>query len=162
MQINLHKDFSEFDQNEWNNLLAESITNAPFLRYEYLCAWWMNLGGGEWKQADLMLISARKNGQLIGIAPLFLTEYEGQATLMFIGSIEISDYLDVIVRSADVGRFMSGLIDFLFSSNFPAWYVLYWYNIPEASPTLAALKAESEKRSWSCTQEIQKLRTCFP
>src|SRR3990172_3085578 len=111
MEFTLHKDFNEIDSESWNNLLTESITDVPFLRYEYQRAWWEGLGGGEWKQAELLLISARENDRLIGIAPLFLTEYEGQPALMFVGSIEISDYLDLIVRPADVPRFITGLLD---------------------------------------------------
>ena len=47
----------------------------------------------------LVLISATENDRLIGIAPLFIADYDGQRALMLVGSIEISDYLDLIVRA---------------------------------------------------------------
>jgi len=73
---------------------------------------------------------------------------------MLVGSIEISDYLDLIVREQDLARFLSGLLDFLTSSLTGNWSALNWYNLPDDSPTLAALKAESEKRGWTHHEEI--------
>jgi len=162
MNFTLHKDFSEIDPAIWNALVEQSIADTPFSRYEYLCEWWQTLGGGEWKDRDgappplLVLISATENNQLIGIAPLFIAEHEGQSALMLVGSIEISDYLDLIVREQDVARFLSELIDFLASSQPDNWSVIDWYNIPDASPTRAALKAEFEKRGWAYHAEIYR------
>lgn len=156
MEFTLHKDFTELDAQEWNDLLSESIQNTPFLRYEYQCTWWQHLGGGEWSRAELMLISARENDRLIGIAPLFLTEYDSRPALMLIGSIEISDYLDLIVRSEDLPRFLSGLLDFIASTRPDGWRALDWYNLPDSSPTLPALRAEAGSRGWTHREEIYR------
>src|SRR5262245_13402875 len=151
MNFKLHKDFSEFDATTWNALVEESIADTPFSRFEYLNEWWKTLGGGEWKSAELVLVSAAENDQFIGIAPLFIAEYYGRAALMLVGSIEISDYLDLIVREQDLSRFLSGLIDFLETLNRAGqprpyeWSALDWYNLPDNSPTLVALKADSER-----------------
>jgi CelD/BcsL family acetyltransferase involved in cellulose biosynthesis len=155
MDYILHKDFSEFSESTWNALAAESIIDTPFSRHEYLSEWWKTLGGGEWNSAELVLVSATENDQLIGIAPLFIADYDGQRALMLVGSIEISDYLDLIVRLDDHARFLSGLLDFLTSSA-DDWSALDWYNLPDSSPTLAALKAESEKRGWNHHEEIYR------
>jgi CelD/BcsL family acetyltransferase involved in cellulose biosynthesis len=156
MDFFLHSDFSEFSESEWNALVEQSISDTPFSRHEYLSEWWKTLGGGEWKQAELVLVSAKENDQLVGIAPLFLTEYDGQLALMLLGSIEISDYLDLIVRQADLPRFLAGLLDFLASYAAGKWSAVDWYNLPDSSPTLAALKAESERRGWSYQEEIYR------
>jgi len=154
MEYTLHKDLSDLDPNEWNKLLSESISDAPFLRHEYLTAWWDTHGGGEWPQAELALISACENDRLIGIAPLFTTGHGDRQALMLLGSIEISDYLDLIVRTEDLPRFLSGLLDFLASpDSAPAWSTIDWYNLPDETPTLSALKAESAKRGWTFNQE---------
>ena len=161
MDFTLHKDFSDLNPTEWNALLEESITNVPFLRYEYLSTWWATRGGGEWPQAELVLVSAQKNNRLIGIAPLFLSEHEGHQALMLLGSIEISDYLDLIVSADDLSCFLSGLLDTLAADSALGWSVVStgsarridWYNLPGDSPTLAALEAESVKRSWKFTKE---------
>jgi CelD/BcsL family acetyltransferase involved in cellulose biosynthesis len=155
MNFNLHKDFSEISADSWNALVEQSIADTPFSRYEYLSEWWRTLGGGEWQNAELLLVSATENDQLIGIAPLFLADYDGQRALMLVGSIEISDYLDLIVREQDLPRFLSGLLDFLASSA-GNWSALDWYNLPDSSPTLPILKAESERRGWTYHEEIYR------
>lgn len=156
MDFRLHKDLSEISSEAWNALVEQSIADTPFSRYEYLSEWWKTLGGGEWQQADLVLVSAAENDQLIGIAPLFVADYDGQRALMLLGSIEISDYLDLIVREGDLARFLSGLLDFLLSSAADKWTALDWYNLPDSSPTLAALKAESQSRGWTHNEEIYR------
>jgi len=156
MNFTLHKDFSDFSEATWNALVEQSIADTPFSRHEYLSEWWQTLGGGEWGNAELVLVSAKENDQLIGIAPLFIAEYDGQRALMLVGSIEISDYLDLIVRADDLPRFVSGLLDVLASREAGDWSALDWYNLPDDSPTLAALKAESERRGWTHHEEVYR------
>jgi len=168
MEFTLYHSFTDLEPlaSEWNELLKESFTHVPFLRYEYLRTWWETRGGGEWPESELAVVIAYQAGRVAGVAPLFYAKNrEGDMALLLLGSIEISDYLDLIVRSNDLGNFLPGLLDFL---NSPAtaglklsaavaieskpWQVLDWQNIPEASPILPVLKAESEKRGWSFTQ----------
>ncbi|MDP1716210.1 MAG: GNAT family N-acetyltransferase [Anaerolineales bacterium] len=163
MEYTLHKDFSEINVQEWNDLLKDSVSNTPFLRYEYQYAWWEHRGGGEWQNAQLVLITAREDEKLIGIAPLFIAEYENQPALLLIGSIEISDYLDLIVRMNDHARFITGLLDFLASDQVRPgsprpynWSGLDWYNLPDTSPTLAVLKTESALRGWTHHEEMYR------
>ena len=156
MNFTAHRDFSEINPSTWNALVEHSIADTPFSRHEYLSEWWKTLGGGEWKHADLVLVSANAGDQLIGIAPLFIAEYDDQRALMLLGSIEISDYLDLIVREQDLPRFLSGLMDFLASSHIDNWSAIDWYNLPDNSPTLAALKAESERLGWAYHEEIYR------
>jgi CelD/BcsL family acetyltransferase involved in cellulose biosynthesis len=164
MKLTIHNTFPEPTfMPDWNALLAESITNVPFLRYEYLAAWWQTLGGGEWKNATLSVVTAHEADHLIGIAPLFrTTNHDGLPALMLVGSIEISDYLDVIVRKDDIPHFLGGVLDELASQPPGAWSVLDWYNLPDTSPTLAALKEESTKRGWTYAEEIYKPTPSIP
>ncbi len=156
MNFKLHKDFSEIDSKTWNALVEQSIADTPFSRYEYLAEWWQTRGGGEWQNPELALVSANEEDQIIGIAPLFIAEHEGKKALLLVGSIEISDYLDLIVREADLPRFLSELLDFLASAPIGNWSALDWYNIPESSPTRAALKAEFERRGHVYHAEIYR------
>ncbi|MCE9645842.1 MAG: GNAT family N-acetyltransferase [Chloroflexi bacterium] len=136
--------------------MKKSVSDTPFLRHEYQNTWWEHRGGGEWKDAELVLVSAREDGKLVGIAPLFVSQHDGQTALLLIGSIEISDYLDLIVPMEDHARFVTGLLDFLASSLTGSWHSLDWYNLPDSSPTLAALKAESARRGWTHHEEIYR------
>ena len=139
---------------EWNALLAGSSTHVPFLRHEYLSAWWQTRGGGEWPRSELALVTAHQQGRLAGIAPLFFAHNrEEQPALLLLGSIEISDYLDLIACPPDLPAFLSGLLDFLAGPTWPEWRLLDLHNLPEASPSLPLLQAEAEKRGWTYSQE---------
>ncbi len=142
-------------EKEWNDLLSVSASHVPFLRHEYLTAWWQGLGGGEWKQGELFVVIARQeSGALAGIAPLFLAKtHEGQPAVMLLGSIEISDYLDVIARPEDIPEFAEALLGYLAVQPEPGAHLLDLYNVLESSPTIPALHAAAEKQGWSFSQE---------
>lgn len=143
-------------EKEWNDLLAISASHVPFLRHEYITAWWQGMGGGEWSHGELYIVTARaEDGRLIGIAPLFLTENrESEPALMLLGSIEISDYLDVIARPEDMPAFLEALLEHLAGDQAPACQLLDWYNLLENSSTLTALQVAAEKRGWTYTQQL--------
>lgn len=146
---------------EWNDLLACcSASHVPFLRFEYLNVWWKTLGGGEWPNGELFIVLiSHENGALVGIAPLFFTQNrDNLPALLLLGSIEISDYLDFIVRTSELNEFAEALLDWLASEQAPAWQVLDLYNLPDSSPTLPALQAAAEKRGWVYSQ--QQLQSC--
>ncbi|MFH2103946.1 MAG: GNAT family N-acetyltransferase [Chloroflexota bacterium] len=156
MNYNLINSLDEFDAltEEWNRLLSKSTADIPFLRHEYLRAWWELRGGGEWPDSELALVTARRDGHLAGIAPLFYTpKHDGLPALMLLGSIEISDYLDVIAPAEDLPAFLPGLLDFLVNTTeIPEWRALDWYNLPESSPTVQLLADESRRRDWQFEQ----------
>jgi CelD/BcsL family acetyltransferase involved in cellulose biosynthesis len=159
MHFNVIRSLTEMEAlaDEWNTLLSISACHVPFLRHEYLAAWWKTLGGGEWKQAELFVITARAEpgGPLVGIAPLFFTlNKEKKPALMLLGSIEISDYLDVIVRPEHLAQFLDSLLEFLNGPEAPAWRVLDWYNLLESSPTLKVLEEMSIHRGYNFSKEL--------
>jgi CelD/BcsL family acetyltransferase involved in cellulose biosynthesis len=141
---------------EWNHLLADSAIHVPFLRHEYLSTWWQTLGGGEWPQGELFTVAARHaDGSLAAIAPLFLTDNcDGERALMFLGSIEISDYLDVIARPEHLPQFLDLLLAWLEGPQAPSFRLLDWYNLLETSPTLPALQEAARQRGWAYSQEL--------
>jgi len=158
MRLNIINTLAGFEalSEEWNDLLACcSASHVPFLRHEYLFGWWQTLGGGEWPNGELMIVTARQDDdRLAGIAPLFITKGpDEKEKIMLLGSIEISDYLDLIASPADLPKFVEALLDLLSADASVVWQTLDWYNLPENSPTLPALKAAAEKHGWSYTQE---------
>ena len=148
IDINLHNNFDELDENEWDALLQKSITNAPFLQYGYLERWWTHKGGGEWNTGNLVLLSARMNDELIGIAPLFSAVQEGKKKLLFLGSIEISDYLDFIYDPQHGQEFFNAVFDYLVNNDFSDIESLLLYNLPESSPTNTYLKKTCDEKGW--------------
>lgn len=142
-------------KDQWNHLLENSASHVPFLTFEYQGAWWSTRGGGEWPQnSQLVIVAAFEGDQLVGIAPLFQAHnILGEPALMFIGAIEVSDFLDFIVKPSDLPDFIAGLLDFLIDAeNIPHWEVLDLYNVLDASPTLAVLESEAGKRGWKHKQ----------
>lgn len=154
MQFSLLTSFPDELESSWNLLLEESITHVPFLRFEYLRAWWQTRGGGEWPQAELALVIAREGERLVGIAPLFLANNrQNKPALLVVGSIEITDYLDLIAKAEDVQPFIDGLVPYLDKALGSRWQVLDIYNLLDSSPTLAALESAAAKAGWQFTRE---------
>ncbi len=158
MQLSVHRTISEINPlaEEWNDLLSCcSASHVPFLRHEYLTTWWHTLGGGEWSKGELFVVTAREeDGQLVGVAPLFFTDNrEGEPAMMLLGSIEISDYLDLIAPRSALPTFTHLLLELLASPIAPAWKVLDLYNLPEHSPTLPNIRAAAEEFAWQYEQQ---------
>ncbi len=141
---------------DWNQLLTTSATNVPFLRHEYLSAWWHMLGGGEWPHGELYIVIAQtEDGQLVAAAPLFLTKGStGERVMMFLGSFEISDYLDFISPADQLAPFLAALFAHLNGPDSPTWDVIDLYNILDHSNTPAELKILAEKHNLLINQEI--------
>ncbi|QRN82195.1 GNAT family N-acetyltransferase [Chloroflexota bacterium] len=157
MEFKKIENFNAFAKytDDWNALLKQSVSPVPFLTPEYLSAWWQTRGGSEWPEdSELILITAFEGDELVGIAPLFAAKnQDGIPALMFIGAVEVSDYLDFIVTAEMLPAFLSGLLDFLINSDsIPSWDVLDLHNLLDSSPTLAALQAEAKKRGWQHQQ----------
>jgi CelD/BcsL family acetyltransferase involved in cellulose biosynthesis len=157
MQLAVIRTLPEFEalKDEWNGLLVYSASHVPFLRNEYLSAWWEGLGGGEWEAGDLFVVTGRNaEGVLLGIAPLFcVPQRDGKPVLMLLGSIEISDYLDVIAHPDALADFTRELLCFLDQQGPSPNMILDLYNLPEWSPTLPALAAAAAALGWSFTKE---------
>jgi hypothetical protein len=156
MQLKVLRSLEEVNalENNWNALLEQSASHVPFLRHEYIRTWWKTLGGGEWAHGDLFVVLGYEDDdRLAGIAPLFFTEnLDGEPALMLVGSIEISDYLDLIVSPSNLQVFVEALFDFLAGPQAPDWRVLDFYNIVESSTTLAVLQQEANRHGWMYTQ----------
>ncbi len=159
MEFTHTTEFSDNLKKEWKSLLDTGITKVPFLRFEYLKTWWQTRGGGEWPEsAQLVIISAHEAGKLVGIAPCFVTERDGKRSLLFLGSIEISDYLDLIVNPQHVEEFSQGLLAYIKTTLTEEYQlsVIDLQNILENSPSLHALQQAALTNGLVC--EISPLQ----
>jgi CelD/BcsL family acetyltransferase involved in cellulose biosynthesis len=148
MPIEFIRDVPSWDRiaPEWNDLLSQSGAACPFLRCEFLRAWWDHLGGGEWPSAELRIAVWREDGVIRGIAPLF--RGGGESRLLLIGSVEISDYLDLIAAPDSLPAFCGILLDGLGSLPVSEFSALDLFNLQADSPTVSALEAEAARRGW--------------
>jgi len=138
-------------KSEWNSLLTKSARDVPFLRHEFLTNWWTTLGGGEWDQGDLFILTGRdQSNALQGIAPFFINNQQ----ILFLGSYEISDYLDFIASEDQIPVFINQVFDFLETDKFADWKVLDLFNLLEDSPTIPVLHKTAKSHGWQIKQEI--------
>ncbi len=159
MEFHCYDQFPAELEPAWDQLVERCHANGPFLYYGYQKIWWETRGGGEWPKAELVLITATENERLVGVAPLFYTpNFQGKPRLMLVGSVEVSDYLDFIVETADLPAFCNGLFAFLKTLALPAWENLDLYNILETSPALPALQEAAAASGWS--SELSKAYHC--
>lgn len=149
MKLEIFSQFNKIIEQDWDNLLSQSAINVPFLTYGYQRTWWEHKGGGEWPQAELRIVTAKQGEELVGIAPLFIGIRNGKAEIHFIGSIEISDYLDFIVLPQYTYEFISSLFQLIKEdqAQFPGTIQLF--NIPESSPSLEVIKEINKEADWS-------------
>ncbi len=153
MTIDLIQSYAEFLtlKEDWNSLLTHSASHVPFLRHEYLANWWQTLGGGEWENGNLAVLLYRdEKNTLEGIAPFFLN----QEKILFLGSFEISDYLDFIAPPNVLPALISETIKMLSSDEFPEWRTLDLYNIPENSPSIPLLRQAAQEAGFKAQLEI--------
>ncbi|MCB9079925.1 MAG: GNAT family N-acetyltransferase [Anaerolineaceae bacterium] len=146
MQTTIYTDASGFETlaHEWDDLLERAV-NAPFfMRYGYQSAWWRCLGND-----DLFLIAIRTDeGQLVGLAPLYgETTPAGQRQLTFVGCVDVSDYLDLLVDADHVEAVHHTLITCLADEGVP-WDKLYLCSLPHNSITPTQLAETARRQGW--------------
>jgi len=135
METTVHTSPDIFEQlrPEWNALLHASAADTPFLTYEWQKTWSDCLCSCE---GELHLMTVRDGGALIGLAPLFVLSEPDQAghprrLLRLIGSVDASDYLDLIAVRGREREVFGAILDALAQSN--AWDALDLWNVPELS-----------------------------
>jgi CelD/BcsL family acetyltransferase involved in cellulose biosynthesis len=161
MKLTLHRTFPEDLHAAWNDLLSKSTTHVPFLRYEYPKDWWATRGGGEWQQADLLIVTAHEGDTLVGVAPLFFTTQTEKPSLLLVGAVEISDYLDIIALPGKLNPFLAALLDFLEELDLP-WQELVLHNLLDDSPSLPALQALAGRLGKECRVEVLQRSPYIP
>ena len=155
MDIRIFTDERGFEnlKAEWNPLLARSRSNTLFLTWEWQTTWWRCLGEG-----DLWLVAWYDQGEIAGIAPLYLTvEQDGTRRLNIVGCVDVSDYLDVIVAAGCEDQVYAALLDWLQGPDAPAWDVAQFCNIPQQSLThqvLPELAAQRNLEGITCVEDV--------
>lgn len=123
---------------EWNSVLQRASTDTLFLTWEWQKAWWTHLGHG-----DLCLTAVRDDtSALRALFPchVFRTE-DGVRLLRFIGCVEVTDYLDLIIPRGEEEPYLRAFLQAALGQETPAWDRMELCNIPERSPTLRLLPA---------------------
>lgn len=159
MLISIFHDESGFDQlaPEWDELVRDSHANSIFMTHMWQTAWWRHLGEGE-----LLILAVREeNGVLAGLTPLFRIPHRGSEVLSTVGCVDVSDYLDWIIRQGTEKRVMAALLDALESELADEWRILDLCNVPEGSPTLELIPDLARERGWDVENLIDDVVPLF-
>ena len=113
---------------EWSALWRRCEA-TPFQSPEWLLAWWRSFGNEEPR-----LLTARKNGALAGVLPLYLRREPGLVKLLPLG-IGISDYIDALVPPGcpDVAAALLSAI-----AGLPDWQECHLPDLPSEAALLSA------------------------
>jgi CelD/BcsL family acetyltransferase involved in cellulose biosynthesis len=96
---------NSFWQDKTNNLAWP----VPFILPPWLTAWWQVFGANQ----ELYIRAIRQDGKLIGIAPL----RKKDDALLFIGEIDVCDYLDFIIVPGREEDFFNAFLDDCLKNN---------------------------------------------
>jgi CelD/BcsL family acetyltransferase involved in cellulose biosynthesis len=118
----------------WQALLAKGVTDAVFLTWHWMRAWWETYHG----KGDLLLVAAERRGEILAIAPLISIE----GNVMFLGSGE-SDYLDFI-GDPEEPAVVAAMLEAA-RERAPDFCGFEFALVPEHSPTKRFLAAAAEQ-----------------
>jgi CelD/BcsL family acetyltransferase involved in cellulose biosynthesis len=126
----LHDSVFEELLSEWNELLRVSTSDLLFLTWEWQSTWWEAYEAG-----DLWVVTCRTDdGRLVGIAPWFIQNTDGERVVRTVGCVDVTDYVDIIAHRECVEAVQYYLANFL-AENTDLYDRINLCNIPETSPT---------------------------
>ncbi|MDY7041424.1 MAG: GNAT family N-acetyltransferase, partial [Chloroflexota bacterium] len=132
MQLDVYRDSTGFEDlaGEWNALLHRSDTDTIFLTHEWQSTWWHFFSPGR----ELILISLREEGGLVGIAPLYRQTLEnGRRAIQLVGGTDISDYLNIVTLPGYRDLVYETIFEFL-ALELTDWDEIDLHCIPASSP----------------------------
>jgi CelD/BcsL family acetyltransferase involved in cellulose biosynthesis len=133
MEVRILKSYDELVglKPEWNQLLSRYALDNVFSTCEWHTSWWRSFGQG----SQLNVITARdESGSLLGLAPLRLTAGSEERLVCFLGGVDVSDYMDIIVDSSRAPETLDAFATHLHQTE-SSWDRLDLHNIPDRSAT---------------------------
>jgi CelD/BcsL family acetyltransferase involved in cellulose biosynthesis len=129
---------------EWLGLLELSPEPLPFLHPLWQRVWLEEFQ----EDSDLLLLSVREGGGLVGVAPLL----RRNGRLSLVGHYSICDYMDFVVTPELDRAFFGALLESLREQD---WDELDLRGLREASPTLSTLPALAEGLGFQVSRELE-------
>ena len=127
LEVYTESDAFEILKPEWNELLERSLSNTIFSTWEWQSTWW-----NVYQPGELLIITCRDdNNRLVGIAPWFIDD---NRNVSFVGCIDVTDYLDVIIDENHFDIALEGFARILFE-RVEMYDAIRLCNIPEGSST---------------------------
>lgn len=145
-------------KDEWNDLLRRSNCDQIFSTWEWQSTWWR-----EYQAGDLWIVAARNDdGRLVGLAPWFVeTSAEGERVVRFIGCVDVTDYVDVIIEPQQTEAVFTALAEHLLD-HADRYDRVNLCNIPETSPTHQAFAAVLKQAGFEVDVPVQEVCPVIP
>ena len=136
MELVAYQDTTVFDElkSEWNDLLGRAPINNIFYTWEWHSTWWDAYHPGE-----LLVLACRNEGQLVGIASLFVAQGDAGRAVHFVGCIEVTDYLDFIVDKDHAEAVYAEFVQYFKNHRGDTFDFLDFCNVPQESLTYEIL-----------------------
>lgn len=138
VKISLYDDAALFEDccSDWCDLLANSDADEIFLTCEWQATWWEAYHPGDlW----VLVIEDDDSGQWHGVAPCFIgRDDDGRRVVRTIGCVDVTDYLDIIVRRGHEEAVFRALLHWL-SEHADLFDEVRLCNVPQQSATLRRL-----------------------
>lgn len=132
---------------EWNRLLTSSVVNVPFLTWQWQTIW----GEHFCPPRNLRLFVVEDgSGEPVAVLPLMVV---GEGMLQFVGGVDISDYLDIIVCRGREEEAWKALLAALAEGD---WAALDLHSIPSLSPTLNLLPSLARAHGFRVSVEREE------
>ena len=153
VELTVYQDATAFDElkPEWNSLLARAPINCVFYTWEWQSTWW-----DAYQPGELLILTCREDGELFGIAPLFIAESEQGRSVQIIGCVDVTDYLDFIVDEARLPDVFAVFADY-FAAHRDTFDILDLCNIPQDSATQSVLPDLLEMRGFDAAVAQQEV-----
>jgi CelD/BcsL family acetyltransferase involved in cellulose biosynthesis len=90
---------------EWNDLVLAMPRPSPFLLHGWVAEWWRHFGSG----SRLTVVVARRDGRLVGAAPLYVERSGGVRVARFLGAHE-SPLADLLLAEGEPESTAAGLL----------------------------------------------------
>ena len=152
MKVTLYETEALFSdlREEWHDLLTNSDSNQVFLTHEWLSIWWSVYHPGQIRA----LVVRDDLGQCQGIAPWFISEMDGERVVRPIGCVDVTDYVDVIVRRGAEAAVFQALAGWL-AEHRSDFDVIRICNFPQDSPALAELPTLAQAEGFDVTVQVE-------
>lgn len=143
MSYNVQREqFSDLE-GEWQALLPSSSANRVFSTPGWQRTWWDQFG----RERELFLLSVRRQGTLVGVAPLA----QKGAVITCLCDPEVCDYQDIVAAAGEEEKVCAAIMDYLAPED---WQRLSLHCLPGDSPTLTHLVAAARERGYRVISEV--------
>lgn len=134
----------------WDELAQAGMTNTPFQMLAYQQAWWDYLPPAG---ATLHTVVGYEDERPFAIGCFYLLN----GVLYFNGSLEETDYLDLIAAPEHAAAGWTAVFTALHRPDFPHWHTLDLCNVPSASPTRTILPQLAQQYGHQWQESVQEV-----